>query len=204
MSAQMYGFVLLPDQTNLRKMVEINNSVFPASPLQLDKEYTLPHCTVLQAPIRNTFDYQSSLEKFVGFSGFKHEPRTEIGTMYQDGYAVLIDVDNARWLSDFNAYMVREVSEFIDVPPVGKDTVFENSDQELSYSLTGYKRNLAAYSPHFTIAVNEGKDKASFDPSANTALGATVRFRKLAFCKHGQYGKVAQVISSVDLPFQWD
>jgi hypothetical protein len=201
MSNPMYGFVLLPDQLNLRKIVDVNNKIFPHSPLRLDKEYTLPHCTVLQAPIRINFDHQTFLNKFKNFYGFKHEPQTKLGNLYQDNKTVLIDVVNARWLSDFNEHMVHEVASFIDVPSVPKNLILENEAQKESYNLTGYKRNLSAYSPHFTVAVDNEEE---FEKETFPAVTGTVRFRSLAFCKHGNYGKIEKVISSVQLPFQWD
>lgn len=195
----MFGFVLIPDRNVLKRTIELNKQV-KNSLLQLDENIVLPHLTVLQAPIQSSFDYETALDLFRDYTGFSYEPKTQIGELYQQDNYIMLSVKNSKWLADFNRITVEYTSPFIDVPEIPADKVFKTNEQLESYKATGYRFNLDAYAPHFTVAVSE----ENVELPGNVLSGANVRFHSLAFAEHGENGSIKKVLSSRQLPMTWN
>lgn len=196
----MYGFVLLPDKLTEAKLITVNNTLFP-EPLKLDAETHVPHVTVLQAPLFPGFNPAGFLETFKQSYPLRHEPKAKLGELqYVRDYWMFFNVENPDWLQKLNALIVEEVRDYIDVAAAPTPSSFATEAEQQSYNLTGYKYNLDAYNPHFTMGV--GEDLVVDQKSG--LEGLKVPFRKLAFCKHGEFGQVDRIIDSVSLPFSWD
>lgn len=194
----MFGFVLIPNRSVLVKSVELSNSL-EGNLIPSDTTIRLPHLTVVQAPIRSSYDWKTGLEKFRNYAGFAYEPRTSIGKFYQQDKYIMLGVNNAKWLSTFNELIVNDVAPHVDVPEVG-DKTFASAAEEESYLKTGYKRNLKAYEPHITIGVTE---VPAVLPES-TLERQHIRFHSLAFAEHGEYGTIKRILGEVPLPVAWD
>ena len=195
----MFGFVLIPDRKVLNKTIEMNKQV-ENSVLALDDAITLPHLTVLQAPIRSSFNYEEALDLFRDYAGFSYEPKTQIGELYQQDKYIMLGVKNAKWLADFNRLIVEYTSSFIDVPEIDSSKTFNNEAQRNSYKATGYRFNLDAYAPHFTVAVSD----ENLTLPENILSGVSVRFHSLAYAEHGDNGSIRRILSARQLPMTWN
>lgn len=191
----LLGFVLKPDMRTINTSIELNNQI-PNSELVLDKNFFLPHVTVLQANIRNSFDYKKVLREARTYPGFKQELKTTTGDIYQDNNYVMWGLKNDRWLEVFNQYLVHVAAPHISVPEPTKP--FRTPQQEKSYNLTGYIYNLEAYSPHITLGVTDVETVLP-QPASSRIL-----FHELLFCEHGLNGKIQRVIDRQPLPVSWD
>lgn len=197
----MHGFVLLPDKLTETQLIELNNTHFD-EPLHLDAVSTLPHVTVLQAPIRNGFKATSFLEQFKASSQLQKEPKANLGTLeYVEDHWLFFTVTNPSWLKELNETVVTALDGWIDVEAAPVKTEFANDAQRISYEKTGYRFNLEAYSPHFTVGVS---DEPVVLPHVSHLENRRVPFRTLAFCEHGEHGKITRVLETVTLPFSWD
>lgn len=195
----MFGFVLIPDRKVLNRAIEMNKKV-ESSVLLLDDAIVLPHLTVLQAPIQSSFNYEEALDLFRDYTGFSYEPKTQISELYQQDKYIMLGVQNAKWLSDFNRLIVEYTSSFIDVPEIDSAKTFSNEAQLNSYKATGYRFNLDAYAPHFTVAVSD----ENVSLPGNTLSGVNVRFHSLAYAEHGENGSIKRILSSRQLPMTWN
>lgn len=192
-----FGFVLLPDRGTILESVRLNEKIV-GSELKIDAQYFLPHVTVLQAKIRNTFDYREVLRNASENPGFSRELNTVTGSVYQDGDYVMWEIVNANWLATFNKNLVAKAAGHITVTPPVKP--FSTVEEEESYLATGYKRNLKAYKPHITLGVSG----EPVDVSVLQTPALPVKFRELLFTEHGAQGRIVRVIDRQPLKVQWD
>jgi hypothetical protein len=204
-TCSMHGFVLLPDKMTEAKIVEFNNTHF-SEPLKLIPGLIPPHVTVLQAPIRTGFKATPFLEHFRASYSLKHEASTRIGelSLVNDSW-LFLGVQNASWLKELNRLIVDSVADWIDVSAAPAKDVFSNEAERTSYEKTGYRYNLEAYSPHFTVGVVEDTNTETIIlPGSQDLVGRRVNFRQLAFCEHGPHGQIKNVLESIPLPSNWD
>lgn len=191
-----FGFVLIPDKRTIQESLRLNSEI-EGNLLQLDEDYIIPHVTVLQAPIRKTFNHKKVLEEARTYPGFKHELITTTGHVYQEGRYIMWGMENARWLNIFNQALVNVASPHISVPPTTKP--FRSPQEERSYLATGYVHNLEAYEPHITLGLVEEENVKLPSP-----VPGRVTFRQLLFTEHGENGRITRIIDSHALPARWD
>jgi len=195
----MNGFVLFPDKLTHKQLVDVGAS-FPDS--EIDLSVALPHVTVLQAPFKNGFNPAATLKKFAGDRFVSHELRAHLGSLKQvDQHWLFLEVMNTAPLKELNSRIIADVEDWIDVAaaPVPKKTMTDA--EQASYDRTGYRYNLEAYAPHFTVGVVDSVVKV---PAVPELTGSWVPFRQLAFCEHGEHGQITRVLDQVDLLSSWD
>jgi hypothetical protein len=195
----MNGFVLFPDKLTEKQLVNVG-SLFPDS--QLDLTVALPHVTVLQAPFKEGFKPAATLKKFAGNQFVNHELRAHLGSLKQiDQHWLFLEVMNTAPLKELNAQIIADVEDWIDVAAAPVPTKAMTDVEQESYNRTGYRYNLEAYAPHFTVGVVDSAVKL---PVAFELTGSWVPFRRLAFCEHGDHGQITRVLDQVDLLSSWD
>lgn len=196
-NGSMYGFSLLPDSITENKIIAWNNTHFP-EPLFLDSVFTKAHMTLVQAPFRRGFNPKDAMEELA--EQFKSEPKTWAGTLKQDRDYIFLTMQNPEWMSKLNELAVNSVKDQLDLADVPKPKIFENEKEQKSWELTGYRFNLEAYDPHFTVGISD--EPAALPPTG--LEGERVSFRKLVFSEHGPHGRISRIIETVHLPFSWD
>lgn len=194
------GFVLLPDKQTERKLIHMNNTLFPDI-IRLDAEQTLPHVTVVQTYFKTGFNPAPFLEQFKNSPTLASEPKVTVDRYIEDDGYVLAEFREAAWLNTLNKVIIDAVKDWIDVEQ-SEPTTYKNDAEKVSWEVTGYKRNLDAYSPHFTLGVTAGTPVNI--PSLQEAGVNRVAFRRLVFCEHEDNGAIKNVISSIHLPFTWN
>ncbi len=193
----MYGFSLLPDASTEQQLVAWNNTHLP-EPLTLDTVFTKTHVTLVQAPFRKGFSPKEAMGQLA--EQFKFIPETHVGDVKQEGDYVMVSIANPAWLAELNRLAVNLVKDDLDLTGLVAPESFGNPAQKESWETTGYKYNLEAYDPHFTVGITS--NPSFFSPTG--LEGKRVSFRKLVFSEHGPHGRISRIIESVPLPFSWD
>lgn len=196
------GFVLLPDKQTEKKIVSLNNDFFPNSSITLNTEQALPHVTVVQTYFTNGFNPAPFLEKFKNIAPLATEPKVTASHFSHDGQFSFIEFREAAWLTTLNRIIIEEVEDWIDTDQAEPST-FANTSEEESWNRTGYKRNLDAYRPHFTIGKEDEEGYRNLPDFSSVNL-KRVAFRRLVFCEHNENGAITNILDSIHLPFTWN
>lgn len=195
------GFVLLPDKLTEQKIITLNNTTFTEGVI-LSKEQALPHVTVVQTYFKNGFNPEPFLDKFTSIAPLAKEPKVSASHFSHDGRLAFIEFREAAWLTTLNRIIIEEVENWIDTDQAEPST-FANASEEESWNRTGYKRNLDAYRPHFTIGSGDENTFKKLPDFQEIQLNR-IAFRRLVFCEHGENGVISKELASIHLPFTWN
>lgn len=204
MDNRKIGFVLIPDARAVNESIRLNEAI-PDNQLKLDKEWHVPHVTVLQTYFRPGFDYKGALKAAREHYGFNREASTLFnGITIQDADRlediIWWNIVNAEWLKTLNRKLVELNEEYIIKPTSTTGLKFKNPQAEESFLRTGYSRNLEAYEPHITLGISA----TPWQPDVSSMSGERVRFHRMCVVEHGPFGEIHNVLASETLPVSWE